>query len=93
MAQGGPVQLVRALEVDGELGRQRSVFSGGGGIGSMMNSSILATNYPDEHGRGIVVIRGGFGWKESMGGGALCEEIKRSSVRLGWLDSGEMMLY
>ena len=56
------MQLVYALVVDGELGWQRSVLSGGGGVGSMTNSLNPATNHPGENDIGIMVIWGGSGW-------------------------------
>ena len=62
-------QLVGALADHGELGWPQSVLSGGGGFGLRTNSSNPATNYPGEHGLGIVVVRGGARWRESAGEG------------------------
>ena len=66
-AQREVEQLVYALELDGELGRHQSSFSGGGGLLSMMDSRIPATIHPGEHGIVIVVLWRVCGWKESTG--------------------------
>ena len=60
-------QLVGALVDVGELGWPQSVLSGGGGVGLRTDSSNPATNHPDEHGLGIVMVGEGSGWRESAG--------------------------
>ena len=58
------------LTVHGEHAQHPGIFSGGGGFGWMMNSSIPATDYPGELGIGIVEVCGGSGWRESTRGEA-----------------------
>ena len=43
-------QPIHEFTVNDERAQHKGIFSGGGGFGSMTNSSILATDYPGEHG-------------------------------------------
>ena len=52
---------VRVFMVHGELARHQGFVSSGGGLLSMSDSRVSATNHPGEHGIGIVVIWGGSG--------------------------------
>ena len=61
-AQGEVSQPVCVFTVHGELARHPGFLSGDGGLLSMTNSRVPATNHPGEHGTGIVVI-----W-EALGG-------------------------
>ena len=51
-------QPVREFTVHGELARRQGLFSGGGGLLSMSDSRVPATNHPDEHDIGIMVVWG-----------------------------------
>ena len=53
----------------GGLGRHQCVFSGGGSLRSMMDTASPATIHPGEHGIVTAMTWGGYGWKESIGGG------------------------
>ena len=77
-------QLVCALAVHGDLGRHRSVSSGGGSLRFMTDRTLLATVHPGEHGIITAVLWGASGWRESTRGG-WGVRIELGSVRLGWL--------
>ena len=65
-------QLVYALAGHGDLGRHRSVFSGGGSLRLMTDRTLLATVHPGEHDIVTAVLRGASGWRESARGELRC---------------------
>ena len=66
--------------VTGDLGRHQGFFLGGGGLGSVTDTAIPATSYPDELGIGTVVTRGGSGWRESTNGAPLARNFSTAEA-------------